>query len=80
MADDNVVVAHTLRMSAAPLAASRERQVMPLSSTNHMPADVGTASQLLLHQLAVLDEPLVVARPDAGLVDVWLGPSASSVP
>jgi dipeptidyl-peptidase-4 len=64
-ADDNVVVAHTLRMSAALLAAGRPHQVLPLSGATHMPADAG--SQLLQHELAFLAESLGVARPDTDL-------------
>jgi dipeptidyl-peptidase 4 len=68
MADDNVVVAHTLRMSAALLAAGRPHQVLPLSSMTHdTPADADTFSQLLRHELAFLAEWLSVARPDADL-------------
>jgi dipeptidyl-peptidase-4 len=68
MADDNVVVAHTLRMSAALLAAGRAHQVLPLSSTtHHTPADADTFSQLLRHELAFLTESLSVDRPDADL-------------
>jgi dipeptidyl-peptidase 4 len=68
MADDNVVVAHTLRMSAALLAAGRPHQVLPLSSTtHHTPADADTFGQLMRHELAFLAESLSVARPDAGL-------------
>ncbi len=52
MADDNVVVAHTLRMSAALLAAGRPHQVLPLSGATHMAA--GTDSQLPLQELAFL--------------------------
>jgi dipeptidyl-peptidase 4 len=59
MADDNVVVAHTLRMSAALLAAGRPHQVLPLSGTTHMPTDSG--SQLLQHELAFLTESLGIA-------------------
>ena len=45
MADDNVVVAHTLRMSAALLAAGRPHQVLPLSGTTHSrPTPVPSAS------------------------------------
>jgi dipeptidyl-peptidase-4 len=66
MADDNVVVAHTLRMSAALLAAGRPHQVLPLSGATHMPTDASTISNLLRHQLAFLAESLAVARPDAG--------------
>jgi dipeptidyl-peptidase 4 len=66
MADDNVVVAHTLRMSAALLAAGRPHQVLPLSrTTHHTAADADTFSQLLRHELAFLAESLGVARPDA---------------
>jgi dipeptidyl-peptidase 4 len=63
MTDDNVVVAHTLRMSAALLAAARPHQVLPLSSmTHHTPADADTFSQLLRHELAFLAESLSAAR------------------
>ena len=63
MADDNVVVAHTLRMSAALLAAGRPHQVLPLSGATHMPADASTISNLLQHELAFLAGSLGVARP-----------------
>jgi dipeptidyl-peptidase 4 len=65
MADDNVVVAHTLRMSAALLAAGRPHHILPLSGVTPTPADAG--SQLLQHELAFLAESLGVARPDADL-------------
>ncbi|WP_222849347.1 alpha/beta hydrolase family protein [Trebonia kvetii] len=65
MADDNVVVAHTLRMSAALLAAGRPHQVLPLSGATHMPADLG--SQSLWHEFAFLASSLGVARPSAEL-------------
>ncbi len=67
MTDDNVVVAHTLRMSAALLAAGRPHQVLPLSRTTHTPADAGTISQLLRHELAFLAGSLGAARPGADL-------------
>ena len=63
MADDNVVVAHTLRMSAALLAAGRPHQVLPLSRTTHTPIDA--ISQLMRHELGFLAESLGVAWPDA---------------
>jgi dipeptidyl-peptidase-4 len=63
IADDNVVVAHTLRMSSALLAAGRPHQVLPLSGATHMPTEENTVSQLLRHQLHFLNEALgVVAR------------------
>jgi dipeptidyl-peptidase 4 len=63
LADDNVVVAHTLRMSAALLAAGRPHQVLPLSDATHTPTDAGTVSQLLRLELAFLTESLDVAGP-----------------
>ena len=64
MTDDNVVVAHTLRMSAALLAAGRPHQVLPLSTATHMPIDV--IGQLMRHELAFLTESLGAARPEEG--------------
>ena len=61
MADDNVVVAHTLRMSAALLAAGRPHQVLPLPGT-HMP--IGIVGPLLRHVLAFLTESLGASVPD----------------
>jgi dipeptidyl-peptidase-4 len=58
LADDNVVVAHTLRMSSALLAAGRRHQVLPLSGATHMPTDENTVSQLLRHQLGFLSNAL----------------------
>ncbi|HEX4088317.1 MAG TPA: prolyl oligopeptidase family serine peptidase [Trebonia sp.] len=58
IADDNVVVAHTLRMSAALLAAGRPHQVLPLSGATHTPTDENTVSQLLRHQLDFLTTAL----------------------
>jgi dipeptidyl-peptidase-4 len=56
-ADDNVVVAHTLRMSSALLAAGRPHQVVPLSGATHMPTE-NTVSQLLRLQLTFLADAL----------------------
>ena len=64
MADDNVVVAHTLRMSAALVAAGRPHQVLPLSGSTHMPTDENTLSQLLRHELRFLQDALGVRPPD----------------
>jgi len=58
LADDNVVAAHTLRMSAALLAAGRPHQVLPLSGATHMPTDVATAEGLMRHQLQFLKDAL----------------------
>jgi dipeptidyl-peptidase-4 len=58
LADDNVVAAHTLRMSSALLAAGRPHQVLPLSGSTHMPTDENAVSQLLRHQLSFLTDAL----------------------
>ena len=60
MADDNVVVAHTLRMSSALLAAGRPHRVLPLSGATHMPEE-SSFSQLLNAELGFLRETLGVA-------------------
>jgi dipeptidyl-peptidase-4 len=48
IADDNVVVAHTLRLSAALLAAGRPHQVLPLSGITHMTAPSEVVAENLL--------------------------------
>lgn len=62
LADDNVAVAHTLRLSQALLAAGRPHSVLPLTGITHMPNDETVAENLLLLQLrflrAALTEPL----------------------
>jgi dipeptidyl-peptidase-4 len=63
LADDNVVAAHTLRMSSALLAAGRPHQVLPLSGSTHMPTDENTVSQLLRHQLRFLTDALGMPAP-----------------
>ncbi|MEU8250362.1 prolyl oligopeptidase family serine peptidase [Nonomuraea sp. NPDC048916] len=60
LADDNVVAAHTLRMSAALLAAGRPHQVLPLSGATHMPTAEAAVEGLLRHQLRFLCEALKV--------------------
>ena len=61
MTDDNVVVAHTLRMSTALLAAGRSHQVLPLSGATHMPTDADTVTQLMRHELKFLKTSLGVS-------------------
>ncbi|WP_406448212.1 S9 family peptidase [Streptomyces sp. NBC_00876] len=48
LADDNVAVAHTLRLSSALLAAGRPHTVLPLSGAGHMVSQERTVSGLLL--------------------------------
>ena len=47
MADDNVVVAHTLRLSRALLEAGRDHRVVPLSGVTHMTPQENVAANLL---------------------------------
>ncbi len=50
LADDNVVAAHSLRLSTALLAAGRPHEVLPLTGVTHMAADEVVAENLLLLQ------------------------------
>jgi len=64
LADDNVVAAHTLRLSAALLEAGRPHQVLPLSGVTHMTPQEVVAENLLLLQLAFLRDALGLTTPD----------------
>jgi dipeptidyl-peptidase-4 len=63
LADDNVVVAHTLRLSAALLAAGRPHDVLPLTGVTHMASQEEVAENLLLLQLHWLRRALGVSAP-----------------
>ncbi len=69
LADDNVVAAHTLRLSSLLLAAGRPHSVLPLSGVTHMTTQEVVAENLLLFQLAFL-------RAALGLPAEGGGPSA----
>ncbi|MET9407230.1 prolyl oligopeptidase family serine peptidase [Streptomyces sp. NPDC002935] len=58
LADDNVVVAHALRLSSALLAASRPHEVLPLSGVTHMTPQEQVAENLLLLQVDFLKRSL----------------------
>lgn len=58
LADDNVVVAHTLRLSSALLAADYPHAVLPLSGVTHMTPQEVVAENLLLLQLDFLRRAL----------------------
>jgi dipeptidyl-peptidase 4 len=58
LSDDNVVVANTLRFSAALLAAGREHTVLPLSGATHMANDETVAENLLLLELEFIRRAL----------------------
>jgi len=58
LADDNVVAAHTLRLSSALLAAGRAHTVLPLSGVTHMTPQEQVAENLLLLQVDFLKKAL----------------------
>jgi dipeptidyl-peptidase-4 len=58
MADDNVVVANSLRLSRALLEAGRPHTFLPLSGITHMAAAAAVAENLLLLELRFLREAL----------------------
>ncbi|MDH6587047.1 dipeptidyl-peptidase-4 [Streptomyces sp. SAI-133] len=61
LADDNVVVAHSLRLSSALLAAGRPHEVLPLSGVTHMTPQEEVAENLLRLQLDFLKRSLGLA-------------------
>ncbi|WP_248963747.1 S9 family peptidase [Sphaerisporangium perillae] len=58
LADDNVVAAHTLRLSSALVAAGRPHTVLPLSGVTHMTPQEIVAENLLLLQVDFLKRSL----------------------
>ncbi|MDV9189873.1 prolyl oligopeptidase family serine peptidase [Streptomyces sp. SR27] len=62
LADDNVVVAHALRLSSALLAAGRPHEVLPLSGVTHMTPQEQVAENLLLLQVDFLKRSLGMAE------------------
>lgn len=58
LVDDNVVVAHTLKLSAALLAAGRPHEVLPLTGVTHMTPQEEVAENLLLLQVDFLKRSL----------------------
>lgn len=62
LADDNVVVAHALRLSSALLAAGRPHEVLPLSGVTHMTPQEQVAENLLLLQVDFLKRSLGMPR------------------
>ena len=61
LADDNVVVAHTLRLSAALLTAGYPHQVLPLTGITHMASSETVAENMLGLQLDFLRRALALA-------------------
>jgi len=66
LADDNVVPAHTLRLSAALLAAGRPHRVLPLPATTHLPTSEAVVAGLLYAQLAFFAEALGLENQASG--------------
>jgi dipeptidyl-peptidase-4 len=66
LADDNVVAAHSLRLSSLLLAAGRPHNLLPLSGVTHMTPQEVVAENLLLFQLAFLRAALGLPAEDAG--------------
>ncbi|MEN8651120.1 prolyl oligopeptidase family serine peptidase [Streptomyces sp. 21So2-11] len=63
LADDNVVMAHTLRLSSALLGAGRPHEVLPLTGVTHMTApQEQVAENLLLLQVDFLKRALGMRR------------------
>ena len=62
LADDNVVAAHTLRLSSALLAAGRPHSVLPLSGVTHMTPQEVVAENLLLLQVQFLKDALGMSQ------------------
>ncbi|MFZ4189685.1 prolyl oligopeptidase family serine peptidase [Streptomyces pseudogriseolus] len=65
LADDNVVVAHSLRLSSALLAAGRPHEVLPLSGVTHMTPQEEVAENLLRLQLGFLRRALSLPEAPA---------------
>jgi dipeptidyl-peptidase 4 len=63
LADDNVVVAHSLRLSSALLAAGRPHTVLPLTGVTHMASQEEVAENLLLLQVDFLRAALRAPAP-----------------
>ena len=64
LVDDNVVVAHTLRLSQRLLQAGRPHAVLPLTGVTHMASQEEVAENLLRLQMAFLADAL--AGPTSG--------------
>ena len=58
LADDNVVVAHSLRLSSALLEAGRPHEVLPLTGVTHLATQEQVAENLLLLQVDFLRRSL----------------------
>lgn len=62
LADDNVVVANTLRMSSALVAAGKPHELLLLPSTTHVARDPNQTADLLMYELGFLSRSLADHR------------------
>ena len=62
LADDNVVAAHSIRLSAALLAEGRAHRFLPLSGVTHVTGEATIAERLLEEQVRFLRRELGAAR------------------
>jgi dipeptidyl-peptidase-4 len=70
LADDNVHVAHSLKLSGALLAAGRPHEMLPLTGMTHMANDETVAENLLLLQLEFLRRALRLPAQRAAVPSV----------
>jgi dipeptidyl-peptidase-4 len=66
LADDNVVVAHSLRLSSALLSAGYPHTVLPLSGVTHLASQEEVAENLLLLQVDFLRRALGLTGQSGG--------------
>jgi dipeptidyl-peptidase-4 len=66
LGDDNVLAAHTLRMSQALLAAGRRHSVLPLPDATHAVTQPDVAESLLCYERDFLRDALKTPDPLAG--------------
>jgi dipeptidyl-peptidase-4 len=78
LADDNVFAAHTLRLSAALLAAGRPHEVLPLPGASHLVSSQAVTQNLLLHQLDFLQRALGLPDEPAGPREPGVEPAQRS--
>ncbi|MCB9413390.1 MAG: prolyl oligopeptidase family serine peptidase [Actinobacteria bacterium] len=78
LADDNVVAAHTLRLSSALLAAGRPHSVLPLTGVTHMTPQPVVAANLLRAQADYLDTYLQPRRNSSAAAASSVRPSDNS--
>jgi dipeptidyl-peptidase-4 len=65
LADDNVLVAHTLRLSQRLLEVGREHAVLPLAGTTHMATQEAVAENLMLVEAEFLKRVLGIGPTPA---------------